>query len=72
MISNILFFSFVLVLVLILIALLNLNKIINRLTNYKEEYGLVVKYSLILSLVLILFSFFAPYFFTSTDIGKSI
>ncbi|MET3021192.1 putative phage abortive infection protein, partial [Flavobacterium hydatis] len=42
------------------------------LTNYKEEYGLVVKYSLILSLVLILFSFFAPYFFTSTDIGKSI
>jgi len=72
MITNILLFSFVIVLVLILIINLMIKEVLDKFTDGKKERSPIITLSLTISIVLILFSFFAPYFFTSTTIGKSI
>jgi hypothetical protein len=72
MITNILLFSFVIVLVLILIINLMIKEVLDKFSNGKKERSPIITFSLTISIVLILFSFFAPYFFTSTTIGKSI
>lgn len=70
--NNILIFCFVLVLVLILISILLVKETVDRFTNNNKEKSLIITLSLVASIGLILFSFFAPYFFTSTDFGKRI
>ena len=72
MITNILLFSFVIVFVLILIINLMIKEVLDKFSNGKKERSPIITFSLTISIVLILFSFFAPYFFTSTTIGKSI
>lgn len=49
-----------------------IKEVLDKFTDGKKERSPIITLSLTISIVLILFSFFAPYFFTSTTIGKSI
>lgn len=72
MTTNILIFILILIVTVMFLLLLRLNNYLKHLDNNDEKINSIVKFSLIIGLFLIVFSFFAPYFFTSTEIGKSL
>ena len=69
--TNIILFILTLILLLILILVVMIKDLINKLVDNNKR-SLIITLSLSAGLVFLLFSFFAPYFFTSTKIGKSI
>ncbi|MCF6130890.1 putative phage abortive infection protein [Flavobacterium wongokense] len=72
MATNVLIFCFILILLIIGIIGLMIKETLDSLKSKKSERSIIINVLLTLSIVLLLFSFFAPYFFTNTSIGKSI
>ncbi len=71
MITNIFLFIIAFISILILVTSIRMKNLLDNLIN-KKRRNIIIKICLIGSSLFLLFSFFAPYFFTSTVVGKSI
>lgn len=71
MITNIFLFIIAFISILILVISIRMKSLLDNLIN-KKRRNIIIKICLIGSSLFLLFSFFAPYFFTSTVVGKSI
>lgn len=71
MITNIFLFIIAFISILILVTSIRMKSLLDNLINTKKR-NIIIKICLISSSLFLLFSFFAPYFFTSTVVGKSI
>ncbi|MES2485505.1 MAG: putative phage abortive infection protein [Bacteroidota bacterium] len=72
MTTNIFLFLLLSIVSIILIFLIRFKRILDVYKNPENSRNILIDVCLLLGLALITFSFFAPYFFTSTVIGHSI